>query len=269
MGLDRPLPVQYALWLGRVVRGDLGVSYLNGLPVTTMLAQRIPVTLQLTVASLVVALAIAAPLRHRLGGAAAVVDRPLGDGLQCPRDGGPDILARHPPGPLLRALAPLAPDVGLRALLAGAGARGALPDPPGLHARRLRLGGARAVHPGGAPRDPLPGLRPDGPRQGARRAARRRRARAPERAPPGGDRRRTPVRRLHGRRRHHRGDLRLPRPRADAAPGHPHPRLHRGAGHDPLRRRGLRRSSTSSPTSPTRCWILGSGTRDLHRRETP
>ena len=62
MGLDRPLPVQYALWLGRVVRGDLGVSYLNGLPVTTMLAQRIPVTLQLTVASLVVALAIAAPL---------------------------------------------------------------------------------------------------------------------------------------------------------------------------------------------------------------
>ncbi len=32
MGLDRPLPVQYALWLGRVVRGDLGVSYLNGFP---------------------------------------------------------------------------------------------------------------------------------------------------------------------------------------------------------------------------------------------
>jgi peptide/nickel transport system permease protein len=62
MGLDRPLPVQYALWLGRVVRGDLGVSYLNGLPVTTMLAQRIPVTLQLTVASLLVAVAIAAPL---------------------------------------------------------------------------------------------------------------------------------------------------------------------------------------------------------------
>jgi len=62
MGLDRPLLVQYARWVGRVVRGDLGVSYLNGLPVTTMLAQRIPVTLQLTIASLVVALAIAAPL---------------------------------------------------------------------------------------------------------------------------------------------------------------------------------------------------------------
>jgi peptide/nickel transport system permease protein len=62
MGLDRPWPVQYALWLGRVVTGDLGVSYLNGLPVSTMLAQRIPVTLQLTVASLVVAVLIAAPL---------------------------------------------------------------------------------------------------------------------------------------------------------------------------------------------------------------
>ena len=45
-----------------MLRGDLGVSYLNGLPVTTMLAQRVPVTLQLTLAALVVALAIAAPL---------------------------------------------------------------------------------------------------------------------------------------------------------------------------------------------------------------
>jgi peptide/nickel transport system permease protein len=62
MGLDRPLPVQYALWLRRVLRGDLGVSYLNGLPVSTMLAQRVPVTLQLTLASLAVALLIAAPL---------------------------------------------------------------------------------------------------------------------------------------------------------------------------------------------------------------
>jgi peptide/nickel transport system permease protein len=62
MGLDRPWPVQYALWLGRVVEGDLGVSYLNGLPVRTLLAQRIPVTVQLTVASLAVAVLIAAPL---------------------------------------------------------------------------------------------------------------------------------------------------------------------------------------------------------------
>jgi peptide/nickel transport system permease protein len=62
MGLDQPWPVQYALWLGRVLEGDLGVSYLNGLPVRTMLAQRVPVTLQLTLGSLVVALLVAAPL---------------------------------------------------------------------------------------------------------------------------------------------------------------------------------------------------------------
>jgi peptide/nickel transport system permease protein len=62
MGLHRPLPVQYGLWLGRVVVGDLGVSYISGVPVGTMLRQRIPVTVQLTVAAFVVALAIAAPL---------------------------------------------------------------------------------------------------------------------------------------------------------------------------------------------------------------
>ena len=227
-----------------------------------MLAQRIPVTLQLTVASLVVALAIAAPL----GIVSAV--RPRSWIARWVT--GYNALAMAVPTFWLGILLVLCfglwlrwlPTVGLRALLAGAGARGALPDPARLHARGLRLGGARAVHPGGAPRDALPGLRPDGPRQGPRRAARRRRPRAPERAPPGGDRRRPPVRRLHGRRRHHRGHLRLPRPRADAAPGDPHPRLHRGAGHDPLRRRRVRRSSTSSPTSPTRFWIRGSGTRE-------
>jgi peptide/nickel transport system permease protein len=62
MGLNQPLPIQYALWVGRVVQGDLGVSYISSLPVRTMLAQRIPVTLQLTLAALVVALAIAIPL---------------------------------------------------------------------------------------------------------------------------------------------------------------------------------------------------------------
>jgi peptide/nickel transport system permease protein len=62
MGLHRPLPVQYGLWLGRAARGDLGVSYISGVPVGTMLRQRIPVTIQLTVASLTVALAVAAPM---------------------------------------------------------------------------------------------------------------------------------------------------------------------------------------------------------------
>src|SRR5688500_17362067 len=62
MGLDQPLPVQYVLWLGRVVQGDLGVSYVGSMPVRALLAQRIPVTLQLTIAALIVALAISVPL---------------------------------------------------------------------------------------------------------------------------------------------------------------------------------------------------------------
>ena len=33
MGLDKPLPVQYAIWLGRVLQGDLGESFINGFPV--------------------------------------------------------------------------------------------------------------------------------------------------------------------------------------------------------------------------------------------
>ncbi|HYM71315.1 MAG TPA: ABC transporter permease [bacterium] len=62
LGLDRPLPVQYALWIGRVARGDLGRSYLNGFPVVRLLERAWPVTLSLAVGALVVALALAVPL---------------------------------------------------------------------------------------------------------------------------------------------------------------------------------------------------------------
>jgi len=42
--LDRPLPVQYALWMGKVLRGDLGESLRNKIPVTDLLASKLPVT---------------------------------------------------------------------------------------------------------------------------------------------------------------------------------------------------------------------------------
>ena len=61
MGLDRPLPVQYALWLGRVLRGDLGVSYVNKFPVRELIAMRAPATLELAAAGLVVGLALGVP----------------------------------------------------------------------------------------------------------------------------------------------------------------------------------------------------------------
>jgi len=42
LGLDRPLPEQYAAWLGRFVRGDWGTSIATGRPVRAMLAQAWP-----------------------------------------------------------------------------------------------------------------------------------------------------------------------------------------------------------------------------------
>ena len=54
MGLDRPLPLQYAIWLSRVVRGDLGVSYVSKFPVWTLILRRLPATIELAVAGLTV-----------------------------------------------------------------------------------------------------------------------------------------------------------------------------------------------------------------------
>jgi peptide/nickel transport system permease protein len=48
MGLDRPLPVQFVLWLGAIVRGDWGRSILSQEPVARLLWQRFPATFELT-----------------------------------------------------------------------------------------------------------------------------------------------------------------------------------------------------------------------------
>jgi ABC-type dipeptide/oligopeptide/nickel transport system permease component len=53
-GLDQPLPVQYAGWLGRVLRGDLGTSIRSRRPVGDELRQRLPATLALTAGALTV-----------------------------------------------------------------------------------------------------------------------------------------------------------------------------------------------------------------------
>ena len=53
LGLDAPLSTQFLLYLGRLVRGDLGNSIINNIPVTQELAATIPPTLELMLASLV------------------------------------------------------------------------------------------------------------------------------------------------------------------------------------------------------------------------
>lgn len=54
-GLNEPIPVQFAYYMGRVVTGDLGDSMRFGRPVTEMLTERLPVTIELALTSLVIA----------------------------------------------------------------------------------------------------------------------------------------------------------------------------------------------------------------------
>jgi peptide/nickel transport system permease protein len=77
LGLDQPLPVQYVRWLGGVVRGDLGMSYVRRRPVIDIVAERVPSTLELAAA----ALAIAACVGLALGIAAALKRNTPLDGL--------------------------------------------------------------------------------------------------------------------------------------------------------------------------------------------
>ncbi|MBN9659192.1 MAG: ABC transporter permease [Acidobacteria bacterium] len=51
-GLDRPLPEQYLIWLGSLARGDLGESFQYRRSVSSLIAERVPYTLQLTVVAL-------------------------------------------------------------------------------------------------------------------------------------------------------------------------------------------------------------------------
>ena len=60
-GLDLPAPVRFAHWIGNAATGDLGRSLRSNEPVVRMLADRIPVTLQLTLMSIVIAILIGLP----------------------------------------------------------------------------------------------------------------------------------------------------------------------------------------------------------------
>jgi peptide/nickel transport system permease protein len=61
MHLDEPLPVRYAYWVGGVLRGDLGESVRMQLPVRELVAQKLPVTVQLALMAFAVALLVGIP----------------------------------------------------------------------------------------------------------------------------------------------------------------------------------------------------------------
>jgi peptide/nickel transport system permease protein len=62
LGLDRPLPAQYARFLARAAQGDLGQSLAFRAPVATVIAERYPATLELAGAAFLLALTLAVPL---------------------------------------------------------------------------------------------------------------------------------------------------------------------------------------------------------------
>ena len=72
LGLDRSLPVQFGIWLGRVLQGDLGYSYFLNKPVTELIAQRLEPTASLAIGTILLAVLIAVPLgaiaAARMGG---------------------------------------------------------------------------------------------------------------------------------------------------------------------------------------------------------
>ena len=59
--LDRPMVVQYRIWLGNVLRGDFGESLRSRIPVSELLVSKLPVTIELAVCSMLVALLLGLP----------------------------------------------------------------------------------------------------------------------------------------------------------------------------------------------------------------
>ena len=49
LNLDKPVIIRYAIWLGNMLTGDLGRSYVTTQPVTEALGQRIPISLELMI----------------------------------------------------------------------------------------------------------------------------------------------------------------------------------------------------------------------------
>ena len=60
-GIDQPWLVQYGHWIGAAVQGDLGLSVIHGRPVMTVILERFPVTVELALLSMAVALAVGLP----------------------------------------------------------------------------------------------------------------------------------------------------------------------------------------------------------------
>lgn len=78
LGLDQPVYIQFFTWLGHTLTGDLGISSSSGYPVSDILAEHIPATVQLAALAMIITVVIAVPLGmvaalapHRVAGRAS------------------------------------------------------------------------------------------------------------------------------------------------------------------------------------------------------
>src|SRR3569833_4289087 len=62
LALDQPWPIQYLTWASHALRGDLGQSYSAKVPVSDLIGQRLPVTLQIAVLGLLLIVVVGVPL---------------------------------------------------------------------------------------------------------------------------------------------------------------------------------------------------------------
>lgn len=62
LGLDRPLPEQYLVWLGGILTGDMGISYVSGQPVFSTFVSKLPATIALAITSVLLTVIISIPL---------------------------------------------------------------------------------------------------------------------------------------------------------------------------------------------------------------
>ena len=62
LGLDKPIAEQYIVWLGGVLTGDMGVSYVSGQPVFSTFVSKLPATIALTITSILLTVLISLPL---------------------------------------------------------------------------------------------------------------------------------------------------------------------------------------------------------------
>ena len=108
LGLDQPFPVQFARFVGNAVQGDFGLSLRQGRKVSTLIVERLPATLELSITAAVIALVVGIPLGVYTALRRGTFALAAGDDGVAARRVAADLPDRHPADPDLRGDAEVA-----------------------------------------------------------------------------------------------------------------------------------------------------------------